>query len=90
MCFLRHGFKVEDGSSVYQGLEFVPFYEFGESFLVHLECERREITVADERCMDLAYLSVFLILGDLEDGLSFMVQLRPNMAADVVIGLVQM
>ena len=46
--------------------------------------------VADERCMDLAYLSVFLVLGDLEDGLSFMVQLRPDMAADVVIGLVQM
>ena len=89
VCFLRHGLKVEDGSSVNQGLELVPFYEFREAFLVHLECERREITVADERCMDLAYLSVGFVPGDLEDGFRLVVELRPDMAANIVIGLVQ-
>ena len=40
--------------------------------------------------MDLADLAVILVPADLKDGFRLMVELRPDMSTDVVIGLVQM
>lgn len=88
MQFLCHDLVIEN-SSFAPWFRIEPFDDLGQSFLIDLEGKWREVAVSDKRRVDLAYLSVGFVPGDLEDGFRLVVEFRPDVTTDIVIGFVQ-
>ena len=70
-------------------LRLVVLNEVGQRVVAYLEGERCELLVTDVHGLHLAHLLIVYLLGDLQDGLSLVVQLRADMTSRVVVGLVQ-
>ena len=89
MFFFRHLLIIE-GLPFRLWSEVVILFKHRYPFLVDAESEGRELAVPDKRGADLADVLVFLAYLDLQDGLSLVVEFCADVAAQIVITLVQM
>ena len=85
---LGHGLVVERHTRG-KRCGFIPFGKDGKPLLVDAEGEGTELPVSDQGGFHLADVPVCVVLRDLEDRLGLVVELRPDVPADIVVRLVQ-